>query len=128
MKDLSKAERRAIQEKQRAEKAVLKGTAPVATKQLAKPSAASTSAKAQVTHPKELGNVPATPLQLFMHLEPSASLETLSSSQHTNAHLHPSILRLAQLYAKFKIVGSNSRCIAMLEAFKEVNFRLIFTG
>ena len=34
--------------------------------------------------------------------------------------IHPSILRLALLYADFKIVGANARCLAMLEAFKDV--------
>lgn len=34
--------------------------------------------------------------------------------------MHPAIAVLALKYAEFKIVGANARCIAMLEAFKEV--------
>jgi translation initiation factor 2B subunit (eIF-2B alpha/beta/delta family) len=34
--------------------------------------------------------------------------------------IHPSVLRLALQYADFKIVGANARCVAMLEAFKDV--------
>ncbi|KAG0150547.1 hypothetical protein CROQUDRAFT_652144 [Cronartium quercuum f. sp. fusiforme G11] len=121
MKDLSKAERRAIQERQRAEKAASKGSsAPI-----------SGPASAATAVPSKIGgkapNGPATaaglesnssaPLELFLHLERPP---TLSVAQRTNPVIHHSILRLAHLYSHFKIVGSNARCVAMLDAFKDV--------
>ncbi|BGO97040.1 Translation initiation factor eIF-2B subunit delta [Rhodotorula toruloides] len=60
-------------------------------------------------------------LQPFLHLDlplPSSSLS--HSSKLNTANIHPSILRLALEYSEFKIVGANARCIAMLEAFKDI--------
>ncbi|BGP30840.1 hypothetical protein JCM10296v2_002599 [Rhodotorula toruloides] len=60
-------------------------------------------------------------LQPFLHLDlplPSSSLS--HSSKLNTANIHPSILRLALQYSEFKIVGANARCIAMLEAFKDI--------
>jgi translation initiation factor eIF-2B subunit delta len=34
--------------------------------------------------------------------------------------VHPSILRLGLQYAAGTLLGSNARCVAMLQAFKEV--------
>lgn len=59
------------------------------------------------------------PLSLFLHLDPPSSSKSLNAKVSKEA-IHPSILRLALHYADFKIVGANARCIAMLEAFKEV--------
>ncbi|GAA6058649.1 hypothetical protein JCM10212_004060 [Sporobolomyces blumeae] len=61
------------------------------------------------------------PLQPFLHLDlpmPSSSLS--HSSKSSTANIHPSILRLALQYSEFKVVGANARCIAMLEAFKDI--------
>ncbi|GAA6010448.1 hypothetical protein JCM11491_006943 [Sporobolomyces phaffii] len=61
------------------------------------------------------------PLQPFLHLElpmPSSSLS--HSSKSSTANIHPSIIRLALQYSEFKVVGANARCIAMLEAFKDI--------
>ncbi|KAH9816779.1 hypothetical protein DFH28DRAFT_964447 [Melampsora americana] len=134
MKDLSKAERREIQERQRAEKSALK-----ANPNSQNGSGVNNKGKPLVHHGGQTAGLnqssksnasPANTtnlrmdkpsnLQLFLHLEPPASLDSLTVAQRTNPQLHHSILRLAQLYAQFKIVGSNARCIAMLEAFKEV--------
>ncbi|KAM0788570.1 hypothetical protein ACM66B_001694 [Microbotryomycetes sp. NB124-2] len=61
------------------------------------------------------------PLQLFLHLDsPSNSALLRHSSKASTANIHPSIIRLALQYAEFKVVGANARCIAMLEAFKDV--------
>ncbi|GAA5851310.1 hypothetical protein JCM3766R1_004155 [Sporobolomyces carnicolor] len=61
------------------------------------------------------------PLQPFLHLDlpmPSSSLS--HSSKSSTANIHPSIIRLALQYSEFKVVGANARCIAMLEAFKDI--------
>ncbi|KAK4053517.1 hypothetical protein OIV83_001685 [Microbotryomycetes sp. JL201] len=61
------------------------------------------------------------PLQPFLHLDsPSNSALLRHSSKSSTANIHPSIIRLALQYAEFKVVGANARCIAMLEAFKDV--------
>jgi len=133
MKELNKAERRAIQEKQRADKAALKGSpAPSSS---SKPGSKSATTAKTPTHPphasrptrsnsaaKKIDPIIDFPhsLQLFLHLEPPVTTHTLNASHKSNPALHHSILRVAQLFAQFKIVGSNARCMAMLEAFKQV--------
>ncbi|GAA5971939.1 hypothetical protein JCM21900_003955 [Sporobolomyces salmonicolor] len=60
-------------------------------------------------------------LQPFLHLDlpmPSSSLS--HSLGASTAGIHPSIIRLALQYSEFKVVGANARCIAMLEAFKDI--------
>ncbi|PLW54727.1 hypothetical protein PCANC_03649 [Puccinia coronata f. sp. avenae] len=133
MKEMTKAERRAIQEKQRADKAALKGSPAPSTSN--KPgSKSSTSGKAPNNPPQASRQTRSNSaakksdpiidfphsLQLFLHLEPPVTANTLNASQKSNPVLHHSILRVAQLFAQFKIVGSNARCMAMLEAFKHV--------
>ncbi|POW20125.1 hypothetical protein PSHT_03904 [Puccinia striiformis] len=133
MKEMSKAERRAIQEKQRADKAVLKGSPAVSasTKQstgkalnnpppAARPPGSNSAAKKNPIDP--MIDFPPS-LQLFLHLESPVTTHTLNASHKSNPVLHHSILRLAQLFAQFKIVGSNARCMAMLEAFKHVSIQ-----
>ncbi|ORY73209.1 initiation factor 2 subunit family-domain-containing protein [Leucosporidium creatinivorum] len=61
------------------------------------------------------------PLQLFLHLDlPSHSSQLSHSSKSSTSNIHPSIIRLALQYSEFKIVGANARCIAMLEALKDI--------
>jgi hypothetical protein len=87
------------------------GTAPTAAAKAGKP----------VEAPKTDAG-PADPLQLFLHLDlPSTSSSLSHSSKASTANIHPSIIRLALQYAEFKVVGANARCIAMLEAFKDVS-------
>ncbi|GAA5828424.1 hypothetical protein JCM11251_006241 [Rhodosporidiobolus azoricus] len=65
--------------------------------------------------------IEADTLQPFLHLDlplPSSSLS--HSAKSSTANIHPSILRLALQYSEFKVVGANARCIAMLEAFKDI--------
>ena len=72
-----------------------------------------------------LGGPASDTLQPFLHLDlplPSSSLS--HSAKSSTANLHPSIIRLALQYSEFKVVGANARCIAMLEAFKDVRPRL----
>ncbi|MBW0482777.1 hypothetical protein O181_022492 [Austropuccinia psidii MF-1] len=124
MKDMTKAERRALQEKQRAEKAAFKGQSAPHPPTSAKgaPGAQSSVQGRSAVGKNSVDSKFELPhsLQLFLHLQPPPSINTLTASQRTNPVLHPSILRLAQLYAQFKIVGSNARCMSMLEAFKHV--------
>ncbi|EFP91727.2 hypothetical protein PGT21_020091 [Puccinia graminis f. sp. tritici] len=130
MKEMSKAERRAVQEKQRADKAALKGTPPPSTSSKPK---ASNNINAPSTSSRPTGSTSAAKkspidpmidfphsLQLFLHLESPVTTHTLNASRKNNPVLHHSILRLAHLFAQFRIVGSNARCMAMLEAFKHV--------
>ncbi|BGP46837.1 hypothetical protein JCM10450v2_002687 [Rhodotorula kratochvilovae] len=67
------------------------------------------------------GGAASDTLQPFLHLDlpqPSSSLS--HSAKSSTANLHPSIIRLALQYSEFKVVGANARCIAMLEAFKDI--------
>lgn len=123
-KDLTKAERREIQERQRAEKAASKGLpvparppSPVLSKGSRK---ASATINVAVPPAGSDSSRPSLPLDLFVHLDGPTPL---SVAQRTNPHIHVSILRLAHLYSHFKIVGATARCMGMLEAFKEVQMR-----
>lgn len=64
-----------------------------------------------------------SPLSMFLHLDPPKSAKTLNAKIHKE-QIHPSVSRLALQYAEFKIAGANARCIAMLEAFKDVGTSL----
>ena len=70
--------------------------------------------------PDALPSVASSPLSLFLHLDPPRSAKSLNA-KISKEQIHQSILRLALQYADFKIVGANARCIAMLEAFKDVS-------
>ncbi|KMY96023.1 translation initiation factor eIF-2B subunit delta isoform X1 [Drosophila simulans] len=124
---LSKAERRAIQEAQRAAKAQVqtKKDQPAAK---APPSAAPKEPKLKSVSPTKAatssspGKCPAnTPnvdcrVKLFNHL-----VCAKEDSQFINDPLvHPSIARLGVQYAKRTVVGSNARCIAFLHALRQV--------
>ncbi|XP_032572899.1 translation initiation factor eIF-2B subunit delta isoform X2 [Drosophila sechellia] len=124
---LSKAERRAIQEAQRAAKAQVqtKKAQPAAK---TPPSAAPKEPKLRSVSPTKAatssspGKCPAnTPnvdcrVKLFNHL-----VCAKEDSQFINDPLvHPSIARLGVQYAKRTVVGSNARCIAFLHALRQV--------
>ncbi|KAI8447869.1 hypothetical protein BY996DRAFT_6433480 [Phakopsora pachyrhizi] len=131
-KEMTKAERRELQERQRAEKAALRGTTTTTASSTAtrkndqklQPASTNSSvnnrAKATSLNNSNDRTSNNQSLQLFLHLDPPPTIDSLLDSQRSNPILHPSILRLARLYAEFKIVGSNARCLAMLEAFKPV--------
>jgi translation initiation factor eIF-2B subunit delta len=69
-------------------------------------------------------NAGPSPLSMFLHLDPPKSAKSLNAKIHKE-QIHPSVLRLALQYAEFKVVGANARCIAMLEAFKDVSARFL---
>lgn len=124
---LSKAERRAIQEAQRAAKAQVQtkkaqhaAKAPPSAapkgpnRKSVSPTTAATSSS-PVKCPASTPNVDCR-VKLFNHL-----VCAKEDSQFINDPLvHPSIARLGVQYAKRTVVGSNARCIAFLHALRQV--------
>ncbi|CAK4706504.1 unnamed protein product [Aphanomyces euteiches] len=125
---LSKEERRAQQEAQRAAKAA--GNAkPAATKPVAGP--APPTARLQYDDPKKVAKyskssvIQRTQAQkqvaMFSHLPQFERESSLSLNVgFSKAEIHPAILSLGLKYAEGKIAGGNARCVAMLTAFQQV--------
>ncbi|KAI6047073.1 eukaryotic translation initiation factor 2B delta subunit [Pisolithus marmoratus] len=137
-KQMSKAERRELQERQRAAKAAAKASGP--STPAAKSSATPTGAAAKATtqspasaakksgktadgkpvkgEPEDTSHVQVDDttrgLRIFSHfgLPKSPSV--------TKGDVHPAIIRIGLQFSDFKITGANARCIAMLTAFKAV--------
>ncbi|XP_064542867.1 translation initiation factor eIF2B subunit delta [Drosophila montana] len=134
---LSKAERRAIQEAQRAAKVQGQNkkatpTTPGAAKAAAKsvkatPVVSATPVKEQKRESESPAKSPSKPtthkaerewnVKLFNHL---VSADKDASLFINDASVHPSIARLGVQYAQRTIVGSNARCIAFLHALRQV--------
>lgn len=138
-KSMTKAERRELQEQQRAAKAAAKVTAAAnpstpnpkqSSKPVAGPSTPTPAGKSKFPRTgvdstkqgKDGGasgsNEAATPqthgVRIFSHF--GAQQKTSASK----GNIHPAIVRLGLLFAEFKITGANARCIATLTAFKNV--------
>ncbi|XP_075150546.1 uncharacterized protein LOC142224651 [Haematobia irritans] len=105
---LSKAERRAIQEAQRAPK---------------------DHSQAQKASGNKVGsNTPKTPQSKTASavkavsgsdkVSPNERPKTSVNLFGNNSQIHPSVARLGEQYAKRTVVGSNARCIAFLNAMK----------
>ncbi|KAL5286825.1 EIF2B4 family protein [Megaselia abdita] len=111
---LSKAERRAIQEAQRAAKAAKAAPIkPTVTK--AKPSPLKEKSLSPVK--SEAKKVPRDcKIKLFSHLEYTKGNPNIL----LNGTLHPAIIQLGEQYSKRTIVGSNARYFAFLNAIKKV--------
>lgn len=112
----SKAERRAVQEAQRAMKAkALEDKKAVITKTTTKVAVKKTipvsSVKVNSVSVSSLHKV-----KLFKHLYK----EKCSLNLNVNNTLHPAIVKLGIQYANDTVVGSNSRCYAFLYAMKKV--------
>lgn len=153
-KTMTKAERRELQEKQRAAKAALKAQPPAQQgKMQAKPHQQAAGGTAP-GHPK--ARAPPTPLKKTFGAEVTGAKQSASKDPvigaigedtsakqashglrifshfgqpkpvgHTvKGDIHPAIIRLGLLFSEFKICGANARCIAMLLAFKQVRFFL----
>ncbi len=137
---LSKAERRAQQIAQRAAKGQSPGggsstlprptISPIASTSQSKSTKAETKpshAKASLVSslPLNVTSPNADPItfsKFFKHLDPSLTLpSTPKIDRKLIESVHPAILKLGLKFSEFKIVGANARCIAMLEAFKEVS-------
>lgn len=127
-KEMTKAERRELQEHHRAAKAAAKapgqpsasGSAP---KKPNKNAEASPKVPPVTPKPKEAGRSNAahepTPanqrgLRIFSHFGAQKRISAIKGD------IHPAILRLALQFSEFKITGANARCIATLNAFKTV--------
>lgn len=133
-KSMTKAERRELQEKQRAAKAALKAQGPGGGGSAAAASSKAASSKqAKGTQPKPSGEAAATSSKdphgtiaedpaggkrgprIFTHFGLPKSIG------HTvKGDIHPAVVRLGLLFSEFKICGANARCIATLTAFKNV--------
>ena len=136
-KVLTKAERREIQERQRAEKEALKTqpggkaappkskpqqqqqrqepTAPAPRRQTIPPPKEEPS-RAGTIAPSEFGGTET--MRIFSHFALPKPIATLGTG--IKGDIHPTIRRLGLQFADFRIVGANARCIATLTAFKTV--------
>ena len=136
---MTKAERRELQEKQRAAKEAAKaqataggaGSASTSTKSpkvpphTPKPShqpAASSTPSKQKPSANEPVKEPDMAVhhrsRIFAHFAKHRTGAPLGTG--VKGEVHPAIVRLGTQFAEMKIVGSNARCIAMLQAFKQV--------
>jgi hypothetical protein len=60
-------------------------------------------------------------ISLFSHLSSTSNLFNVRKELRLKSHdLHPSIIRLSCLFQQYKILGSNARCLAMIQAFRDV--------
>lgn len=134
MKEMTKAERRALQEQNVKEKkarmaAGLPSSAKKASEQevpkkVASPKIGSApnisqtpsqdAEKQAKKQQKRLNEVP-----WLSHLDPPKKPNTASN---TNKDLHPAIIALGLRFAEHKVVGSNARCVAMLLTFAKVSY------
>ncbi|CAG8563340.1 3995_t:CDS:2, partial [Funneliformis mosseae] len=105
MKEMTKAERRAVQERQRAEKAA-RAAGGTTTKKGSQGSATSVV-------------VGSTADSGFAHQEFSFTPK-IAKGANTSLDIHPAVLVIGLQIAEFKICGANARCIATLTAFKKV--------
>lgn len=147
-KDMTKAERRELQEKQRAAKAAAKAAAPTngapakaGNKSNAPPPPSSAAAATPKKQGKPAEAVPPTPATgakaqgtsrgrtPSMSIPPPGNARGIRIFSHfglpkpvnaVKGDIHPAIVRLALQFSEFKITGANARCIATLTAFKFV--------
>lgn len=133
-KSMTKAERRELQEKQRAAKAALKaqgGTgqskapkAAVAAQKKTQPGETSKHGTlagkdaATVMDDATGGKSVSRSLRIFKHFGLPKPVS------HVKGDIHPAIIRLGLLFSEFKICGANARCIATLSAFKTVRLHV----
>ena len=143
-KNMTKAERRELQEKQRAAKLASKpqqhgkqtpqspsgsGTGQLKTKFPPTPQRKilgvdAAGSKHHMSASRDLGSGLAGEevagkslshgLRIFSHFGQPKPIG------HTKGDIHPAIIRLGLLFSEFRICGANARCIATLTAFKKV--------
>lgn len=116
-KPSTKAERRALQEKQRLEKQRRASNASKsATSSKANtPVIPSIDASTKNKHQNQQRSTNTSQRNILNHLELPKRPDT-----ERNQELHPAVLTLALLFSQYKIVGSNARCVAVLETFAKV--------
>lgn len=145
-KQMTKAERRELQERQRAAKASrqtgapngVNGKAPNGVKQGPAPSTSNVPVQKKGMKPPETPTRPRS--QSVNRKDPKAAPAAVPDASPEKAQglrifahfglpkpvsvakgeIHPAVVRLALQFANFKIVGANARCIATLTAFKTV--------
>lgn len=115
----SKAERRAIQEAQRAAKAkALEEKKPAVKKAMETPlktaKVSPSSTTAQKVPPAAVKSSALHKVKLFKHLYS----DKCDLHIKVNHHLHPAIIKLGLQYQSDSVVGSNARCYAFLNAMK----------
>jgi translation initiation factor eIF-2B subunit delta len=141
---MTKAERRALQEQQRLEKekriaAGLPKNAKKAAELLEKQPPSSGGGSKSTTHKPQQTNAAASThgddhlskkkahgsnvsslqknqVPWLLHLDASMRPDTAGSYKE----LHPAVKTLALYFSEYKIVGSNARCVAMLQTFAKV--------
>ncbi|GAA5796793.1 hypothetical protein EDC94DRAFT_618106 [Helicostylum pulchrum] len=120
-KDMTKAERRAMQEKQRQEKqsraaaGLPKGAKQAAELEVKKnPSPVSADVDDTKQKKKGLSKDQQNQVPWLLHLNVPKTSDALTKD------LHPAVLQLGLYFSEHKIVGSNARCVAMLEIFSKV--------
>lgn len=111
-----RAERRALQEAQRAKK-LEKSTSVTETKQTESPKGA------QIVVKKPKAQPVAHRVKLFAHL-----YHDLPDCKDSNVRVHPSILRLGTQFSSGVISGANVRCLALLNALKTVSKKKILNS
>ncbi|ORX41983.1 hypothetical protein BCR36DRAFT_587563 [Piromyces finnis] len=140
-KQMTRAERRALQEKQRAAKAAAKAAAggnKNASKKQNNNNASQESvnqvkpvpAQMRYDDPKKrnkaeknktINRTPAQkPVALFAHLTQYEKENDIVAELKAQGFIHPAVLILGLQFSEFIIDGGNARCIAMLNAFKKV--------
>ena len=145
-KNMTKAERRELQEKQRAAKSASKQQQQQQQQGKQMQQTPSESATGQsrtksssMSHKKTFSVDPAASKQHAFTVgsgvageeAPGKSLShglrifshfgQPKSAGHTKGDIHPAIIRLGLLFSEFRICGANARCIATLTAFKKVS-------
>lgn len=142
-KSMTKAQRRELQEKQRAEKATRvsaglpapgkksaqataqpnSGFSPNPSKSLATSfpgaEAEKAIAAAESGQTKKRERV-TKEMGLFAHLDPPKFAHTASAPKD----LHPAVVNVGLQMAQFKICGANARCVATLNAFRKVRLSM----
>ena len=146
-KSMSKAERRELQEKQRAAKLLQKQTAGVASSAAGSPSPSQSKPKtpSAPSQKKTLNEINASGGSAKSSLprdtsvgpsgvDDSAGGRSITRGLRIFSHfglpkpvghivkgdIHPAVIRLGLLFSEFRICGANARCIATLTALKNV--------
>lgn len=136
---MTKAERRELQEKQRAAKAALKaqqtpgtgGAAPLSSKQSkGSQQKSGTDPGSSSRHPGAAAATSGKDPHGTISEDPAAGKRGPRIFTHfglpkpightVKGDIHPAVVRLGLLFSEFKICGANARCIATLTAFKNV--------
>ncbi|KAJ6516157.1 IF-2B-domain-containing protein [Mycena sanguinolenta] len=131
-KSMTKAERRELQEKQRAAKLAQAGDSnkpkakPKADSAQRRSSAADKTQSSVDASKSQAKDAAASAMDVEAATSKSRSLRIfshfgLTKHGHTvKGDIHPCIIRLALQFSEFRICGANARCIATLTAFKTV--------